>query len=383
MTALALTNVNLVLPDREVTGHALLIERDRIAAIVPAADIPPAFRVIDLGGGWLLPGFIDTQVNGGGDVLFNDQPSVAGVTAIAQAHRRFGTTGLLPTLISDRPDVVDRAIEAVEKAIAEQAPGVLGIHIEGPHLNSAKHGIHDPAKFTIIDALAIDRLSVGSQGIRLVTLAPELAPPAAIAALTDRGVIVSAGHSTADYDQTRDALRAGLRGFTHLFNAMTPLTSRAPGMVGAALEDRASWFGLIVDGVHVHPATLRIALAARGLDGAMLVTDAMPPVGGTRTNFSLMGQAIAVVGGTCRGPDGTLAGSALSMAQAFRNAIDLLDISIVEASRLASGNPAAFLGLQTETGAIAPGLRADLVHLDTRRRVRRTWIRGAVSELGE
>lgn len=383
MTALALTNVTLVLPDREVTDHALLIEHGRIAAIVPAADIPPAFAVKDLDGGWLLPGFIDTQVNGGGDVLFNDSPDVGGITAIAAAHRRFGTTGLLPTLISDRPDIVERAIAAVDQAISEHVPGVLGIHMEGPHLNAAKHGIHDETKFTVLDDTAIERVGVASQGVTLVTLAPELAPPGAIAALCERDVIVAAGHSAADYDQTRDALRAGLRGFTHLFNAMTPLGSRAPGMVGAALEDHASWCGLIVDGVHVHPATLRIALAARGIEGAMLVTDAMPPVGGTRMTFTLMGRAIAVVDGTCRGPDGTLAGSALSMAQALRNAIDLLGVSMVEASRMASGNPAAFLGLEKETGAIVPGLRADLVHFDGRRCVQRTWIAGAVSERGE
>ncbi|MDH7971261.1 N-acetylglucosamine-6-phosphate deacetylase [Sphingomonas sp. AR_OL41] len=383
MTALALTNVTLVLPDREITDHVLLIEHGRIAAIVAAVDIPPAFTVNDLGGGWLLPGFIDTQVNGGGDVLFNDSPDVAGITAIAAAHRRFGTTGLLPTLISDRPDIIERAITAVDQAIAEHVPGVLGIHVEGPHLNAAKHGIHDETKFTLIDGTAIERLTTKTQGVRLVTLAPELAPPGAIAALNERGVIVAAGHSTADYDQTRAALREGLRGFTHLFNAMTQLTSRAPGMVGAAIEDRASWFGLIVDGVHVHPATLRIALAARGLEGAMLVTDAMPPVGGSQTSFTLMGKAIAVVDGTCRGSDGTLAGSALSMAQAFRNAIDLLGVSMVQASRMASGNAATFLGLDKETGVIRAGLRADLVHLDAQRRVRRTWIGGALSERGE
>ncbi len=383
MTALALTNATLVLPDREVTDHVLLIEHGRIAAIVAAADIPPAFAVNDLGGGWLLPGFIDTQVNGGGDVLFNDSADVPGIKAIAAAHRRFGTTGLLPTLISDRPDIVERAITAVDQAIAERMPGVLGIHVEGPHLNAAKHGIHDETKFTVIDGTAIERLTTKTQGVRLVTLAPELAPPGAIAALTERGVIVAAGHSTADYDQTRAALRQGLRGFTHLFNAMTQLTSREPGMVGAAIEDRASWFGLIVDGVHVHPATLRIALAARGLEGAMLVTDAMPPVGGSQTSFTLMGKAIDVVDGTCRGSDGTLAGSALSMAQAFRNAIDLLGVSMVQASCMASGNAATFLGLDKETGAIRAGLRADLVHLDAQRRVGRTWIGGALSELGE
>lgn len=383
MTVTALTGAVLVLPDRTVTDHALLIERDRIAAIVPVEDVPAESVVRALGSGWLLPGFIDTQVNGGGDVLLNASPDIAGVAAIAHAHRRFGTTGLLPTLISDHADVVERAIAAVEQALSEGVPGILGIHVEGPHLNAAKRGIHDPARFAALDAAAIDRLSAASRGVRLVTLAPELASPDAIAALTARGVIVAAAHSTADYDQTREALRAGMRGFTHLFNAMTPLASRAPGMVGAALEDRGSWFGVIVDGVHVHPATLRIALAARGLDGAMLVTDAMPPVGGTGIGFDLMGQTITVVDGICRGPDGTLAGSALSMVQAFRNAIDLLGLSIVEASRLASGNPAAFLGLDSQTGAIVPGLRADLVHLDADRRVVRTWIGGNASEAGE
>ncbi|MEO5866528.1 MAG: amidohydrolase family protein, partial [Sphingomonas sp.] len=308
---------------------------------------------------------------------------IAGITAIAEAHRRFGTTGLLPTLISDDAGVVERAIAATEQAMAEGVPGVLGAHIEGPHLNPAKRGIHDPAKFMPLDSAAIDRLGGASRGVRLVTLAPELAPEHAIAELAKRGVVVAAGHSLADYARTKAALREGVRGFTHLFNAMTQLGSREPGMVGAALEDRRSWLGLIVDGVHVHPASLRVALAARGLDGAMLVTDAMPPVGGTRTSFDLMGQTITVVDGICRGPDGTLAGSALSMAQAFRNAVDMLGLTIVDASRLASGNPAAFLGLHGTTGAIVPGLRADLVQLDAKRRVVRTWIAGSVSDRGE
>lgn len=383
MTTAALTGATMVLPDRELEDHALVIDAGRIAAIVPVAAIPRGAATTDLGGGWLLPGFIDTQVNGGGDVLLNDSPDVDGVRAIAMAHRRFGTTGLLPTLISDDAAVVDAAIAAVETAIAQRVPGVLGIHVEGPHLNPDKRGIHDAGKFTAIDDRVIDRLTVPTGGVRLVTLAPELAPAGAIRALADRGIVVAAGHSMADYEETRTALAEGMTGFTHLFNAMTGLGSREPGMVGAALEDRASWFGLIVDGVHVHPATLRIALAARGLAGAMLVTDAMSPVGGRATSFTLMGREISVADGICRGPDGTLAGSALSMAEAVRNAVDMLGCSLVEASRMASGNPAAFLGLSRETGTIAPGLRADLVHLDPARRVTRTWIAGTVSEDGE
>jgi len=383
MSRIALTGAAIVTPETVLDAHALLIEGQRIVEILPVGDLPGGVETMDLPGGWLLPGFIDTQVNGGGDILFNDAPDVAGVRVIAAAHRRFGTTGMLPTLISDDLPVVAAAVDAVDAAIHAGAPGILGIHVEGPFLNADKRGIHDASKFRALDDAAIALLTRDGPGVRLVTIAPELAPPGAIRALADGGVIVAAGHSMADYDQTRAALAEGLHGFTHLFNAMTQLGSRAPGMVGAAIEDRASRFGLIVDGHHVHPATMKIAIRARGLDGAMLVTDAMSPVGGTATSFTLMGREIRMVDGICTGPDGTLAGSALTMAEALRNAIDWLELSIVEASRLASGNPAAFLGLQDRTGAIAPGLAADLVHLDQDRRVTRTWIGGEVSTAGE
>jgi N-acetylglucosamine-6-phosphate deacetylase len=383
MSVQALVGAAIVRPDGIMDDGALLIEGGRIIGIVGRDAVPDGCETVALEGGWLLPGFIDTQVNGGGDVLFNDRPDVDGITAIARAHRRFGATGLLPTLISDDADVVDAAIAAGEEALAQAVPGVLGVHIEGPHLNPMKKGIHDAAKFTAIDPQVLERLTRPTIGRRIVTLAPELAPAGAIRALREAGILAAAGHSLADYDQTLAALREGLTGFTHLFNAMTQLGSREPGMVAAALLDRDSHFGLIVDGLHVHPAALRVAVAARGLDGAMLVTDAMPPVGGAQDSFTLMGQSIHVVDGTCRGPDGTLAGSALSMAQAFRNAMDMMGCSLVEASRMASGNPARFLRLEAETGAIAPGLRADLVHLDSDRHVRRTWIGGQMDERGE
>lgn len=377
MTVRALSGARIVLADRVVEGQALVVDGDRIVGCVAADAIPEDATVRDLGGGWLLPGFIDTQVNGGGDVLFNDRPDVEGITAIAAAHRRFGTTGILPTLISDYPDIVDAAIAAGEAAIAARVPGVLGVHIEGPHLNAQKKGIHDPTRFAPIDDAVIARLGAPTAGRRIVTLAPELAPEGTVHSLAKAGILVCAGHSLAGYDETRAALVEGLAGFTHLFNAMTQFLSREPGMVGAALEDRASHFGLIVDGLHVHPAALRVAIQARGIEGAMLVTDAMPPVGGQRDHFTLMGQEIRVVNGTCRGPDGTLAGSALSMVQALRNAMDLLGCDIVTASRMASGNPAAFLRLADRTGTIAPGLLADLVHLDDDRNVTATWIGGA------
>ncbi len=377
MTVQALVGASIVLPDRVAEGQALIVSGNDIVGLVAADALPMGCQVRDLAGGWLLPGFIDTQVNGGGDVLFNDRPDVDGISAIAAAHRRYGTTGMLPTLISDYPDIVDAAIAAGEAALAQVIPGILGVHIEGPHLNAVKKGIHDDRRFAPIDPMVIDRLSVPARGRRIVTLAPELAPEGAVRRLSDAGILVCAGHSLADYDQTRAALGEGLAGFTHLFNAMTQFLSRDPGMVGAALEDRTSHFGLIVDGLHVHPAALRVALLAHGIDGAMLVTDAMPPVGGTRDRFTLMDREIAVIDGTCRGPDGTLAGSALTMEQSLRNAMDLLGCDIVTASRMASGNPATFLRLDRQTGRIAPGLRADLVHLDGDRRVRATWISGS------
>lgn len=381
MTMIALTGARIVLADRIVDRQALIVDDTRIVGV--AAVVPETCERHDLGGGWLLPGFIDTQVNGGGDVLFNDVPTADGIRTIARAHRRYGTTGLLPTLISDRAPIIEAAVAAGEDAMAAGVPGVLGVHIEGPHLNPDKKGIHDAARFSAIDREALARLTAPSRGRRIVTLAPELAPAGAVRALAAAGVLVCAGHSLADYDRTRAALADGLAGFTHLFNAMTQFLSRDPGMVGAALEDRASHFGLIADGLHVHPATLRVALLARGVEGIMLVTDAMPPVGGRRDHFTLMGQDIAVIGGTCRGPDGTLAGSALTMAQAVRNAMDLMGCDIVAASRMASGNPARFLRLEQETGTIAPGLRADLVHLDDARKVTATWIAGARADDGE
>lgn len=379
----ALVGARIVLADRVVEDQALLLAGDRILGLAPRGGLPENCRVEQIDGGWLLPGFIDVQVNGGGDVLLNDSPTVEGIRAIARAHRRYGTTGLLPTLISDYAEAVDVAIAAGEAALVEGVPGVLGVHIEGPHLNPAKKGIHDQTRFAPVDAEVIARLAAPTLGRRVVTLAPELAPAGSVRALSEAGILVCAGHSMADYQQSHAALAEGLAGFTHLFNAMTQFLSRDPGMVGAALEDRASYCGLIVDGFHVHPAAMRVAIKARGTEGIMLVTDAMPPVGGTRGTFTLMGTEITVANGKCTGPDGTLAGSALTMAEALRNTMDMLYCDIVTASRMASGNPARFLRLEHETGTIAPGLRADLVLLDEARRVRATWIGGAREDLGE
>lgn len=375
MKQVALTGARILTPRGWLDDHALVLERGAISEIAAVPCLPPGLPRQHLDGGILVPGFIDVQVNGGGGVLLNDHPDVEGVRAIAAAHRRFGTTGLLPTLISDKLDVVAEAIAAVEAAIAEGVPGVLGIHIEGPFLNREKRGIHDAGRFRTLDPAALDLVSSLKGGVTLVTLAPELTEPSTIRTLTERGVIVSAGHTLATWAQMQVAAEAGLTGATHLFNAMTGLESRQPGVVGAAL-DLGLISGLIVDGHHVHPAALRIALAAVGPEHLMLVTDAMPTVGSADRQFRLGGRLIHAEDGACRTEDGTLAGSDLDMALAVRNAVRLMGVDLATASIMASTTPARFLGLARERGTLEPGRRADLVHLDSALAVRGVWIDG-------
>lgn len=374
MTMKAITGARILGADGWRDGHSLLIDGARIAGIV--ADVPGDADVVRLDGGMLVPGFIDTQVNGGGGVLFNDAPTVEGIAAIGAAHRTFGTTGFLPTLISDDLSVIAHAIAAVDAAIAAGVPGVLGIHIEGPFLNTAKRGIHDASKFRRLDADAVTLLSSLTSGRTLVTLAPELAAAGDIAALVARGVIVVAGHSLATYDDMVRARGEGLCGVTHLFNAMTQLESRNPGIVGAVL-DMGLYAGIIADGHHVHPAALRVALKAVGPERLMLVTDAMPTVGSADKSFRLGDVEIFAADGMLRSADGTLAGSDLDMAGGVRGAVDMIGVDLVTACAMASGTPAAFLGQAGVRGALAPGLAADIVHLDDDCQVRATWIGGA------
>lgn len=367
---------------RVLTAHgwrddaAVIVEGERIAAITTRAELPADVRTHDLSGRRLLPGFIDCQVNGGGGVLFNDQPTVEGIRTIGAAHRRFGTTGFLPTLISDSTDKMRAAIAAVAAAIDAGVPGVLGIHLEGPFISRERKGVH-AAKFLHTPNADELRLAGSLQrGVTLLTLAPECVAPDAVRRLAGMGVIVSAGHSNADYKAVRSALDAGVRGFTHLYNAMSPLTSRAPGMVGAALEDPKSWCGVIVDGHHVDPASLRIALKAKPRGKVFLVTDAMPPVGAANPSFVLNGETITVRDGMCQTANGTLAGSALDMIDAVRHTVRMLGVPLDEAARMASTYPAEFLGLGATHGRIEAGYHADFTVVDEDLRVTETWIGG-------
>jgi N-acetylglucosamine-6-phosphate deacetylase len=373
----ALVNGRILTATGAATDQAVVVEGARIQAIVPMAAVPESAVRYDLGGGTLLPGFIDVQVNGGGGVLFNDSPTRETIAVMGHAHAQFGTTGFLPTIISADLRTIAKAIAAVDDAIASGVPGVLGIHVEGPFLSPERSGIHDPENFRVMDEEAVAILSSLKRGKTMVTLAPEVVSTETIRALAGAGIIVSAGHTNASYEEMRGALAAGVRGFTHLFNAMSPMKTRGPGTVGAALDDRESWCGIIVDGLHVHPAVLRVALRCKGGEKLMLVTDAMPSVGVSKKVFSLQGKTITVKNGVCVGPDGTLAGSDLDMAAGFRNLLSFLNLDLRAASRMASANAAAFLGLEDDTARIAAGARADLVLLNGKLEVRQTWIGGA------
>ena len=374
---LALVN-GRVLTDRGIEeGIAVLVEAGRIAAVVPEHEaLQRADDAHDLQGAILLPGFIDCQVNGGGGVLFNNAPDVATLRARGRAHRRFGTTGFLPTLFSDDVEVMGKALAATRQAIAENVPGVLGIHLEGPYIAPARKGTHDAAKFRAPDAHEIELATSLDSGVTVITLAPERVSAADIQRLVARGAIVVAGHTAATYDEMRAGIEAGIRGFTHLYNAMSPLQGREPGAVGAALEDRNTWCGVIVDGVHVHPASLRVALMAKPRGKLFLVTDAMPPVGADDPSYELYGELITARDGVVRNAAGALAGSALDMATAVRNSVSMLGVSLEEAARMASTYPAEFLGIGDRYGRIAPGYSADFVLLDDDLQVVNTWIGG-------
>jgi N-acetylglucosamine-6-phosphate deacetylase len=326
----------------------------------------------------LAPGFIDIQVNGGGGVLLNDQPTEAGVRRIVEAHRKGGTTGCLPTLITDRSEVMERLAAVAESCL--RIPGVLGFHLEGPALNKFRKGIHPESGIRLPDRrdLAVIK-AFGSRGRSMVTLAPECVPASMIDELVGAGLRIAAGHSEATAADIGRAADHGVSGVTHLFNAMSQLTAREPGLVGAALGDDRLFAGIICDGIHVERSGLRIAFRCKGRDRLMLVTDAMPLVGTNDRQFMLQGRPIALHENRLTGPDGTLAGAHLTMIEAVRNAVAFLEIPLVDALIMASRTPAAFLGLDSELGRLAPGYRADLVAFKPNFEVVASWIGGVGS----
>ena len=360
--------------ERFLDDHALVVEGERIAAIVPYAERPQG-AVWDLAGGLLAPGYIDVQVNGGGGVLFNEDPTPEGIARIAAAHREYGTVGLLPTLVTDAPQVMTAAIAATREAL-RLTPATLGVHLEGPFIDPRRRGAHELKYVRDLGPDDVEAIADADCGAVVLTLAPNRVAAERIAELARRGVLVSLGHSEASYEEARAAIQAGARAFTHLFNAMSAPAGREPGMVGAALDLADAFVGIIADGHHVHEANLRIALAAKRRDRFMLITDAMPPAAGGPDHFDLQGRRVTRADGCLRLDDGTLAGSVLTMDEAVRYVVNVVGLDLGDALAMASRVPATFLRRDQDLGRIAPGHLASLVHLDDELRVCETWIEG-------
>ncbi|MEQ9393922.1 N-acetylglucosamine-6-phosphate deacetylase [Haliea sp.] len=356
----------------------LLLAGETVQALLPATDIPASLPCEHVPDGFLVPGLVDLQVNGGGGLLFNNAPSADTVLHIAAAHRRYGTTALLPTLLSDTAAVLAAGVAAVcsaRESTQAAAKAILGIHIEGPFFASARRGTHRADRLRRPTQQDMDWLCSLTDLRCLITLAPEAMAPGMIRQLTDAGIIVSAGHSAASWEALRRARQDGLRSFTHLFNAMSPLTAREPGVTGAALDSDDCWLGIIADGHHVHPASIRIAHRCAAPGKLFLVSDAMATVGSGQSWFTLYGERITVRDGRLLNAEGALAGSAIALIDAVRYCHQIVGLPLDECLRMASLYPAALIG-KPQLGRIAAGSRADMVLLDEDLRVNATWLAG-------
>ncbi|CDZ68483.1 N-acetylglucosamine-6-phosphate deacetylase [Neorhizobium galegae bv. orientalis] len=359
---------------------ALVFAGGKIEAIQSTSKLPDSIERIDAGGGLIVPGFIDLQVNGGGGVLLNEEPTVAGLRQICAAHAKFGTTALLPTLITDTYEITSRTVEAGKQAKAEGVPGFLGLHLEGPHLSVARKGAHDPQLIRPMEEKDIE-LMLSCRGVfdaMMITVAPENVAAEQAARLAQAGFMVSLGHTDTTYETAKTYAEAGVRTVTHLFNAMSPLGHRQPGVVGAALDIGSLYVGIIADGIHVHPAAMGVALRAKNGPGKIfIVTDAMSTIGTDMKSFTLNGREILRQDGRLTLADGTLAGADIDMISSVRFAHEALDLPVEEALRMASTYPAEAAYLADRKGALKPGFDADFVILTNELSMKSTWIGGA------
>ncbi|HEV7274933.1 MAG TPA: N-acetylglucosamine-6-phosphate deacetylase [Devosiaceae bacterium] len=374
---IALTGARIFDGDTWHERSALVIDNGIVEGLI-AADSPTDARRVPVDGAMLVPGFVDLQVNGGGGVLLNEAPTLDGIRTICETHARFGTTALLPTLITDTPEVTLEAAAAGAAAASEQLPGFLGLHLEGPHLSLARKGAHDPGLIRAMQPIDIDRLAAARRALPnlLVTVAAETVDHRQIAALRAAGLVVSIGHSDASYALVKKAADAGATMVTHLFNAQSQMGNREPGVVGAALDLGELHAGLIADGIHVDAATIGIALRAkRGPGRIFLVTDAMSLTGTDRQRLTLNGREIIRAEGALRLADGTLAGADLTMIAAVSYMHRTIGLPLEEALRMAALYPAEALGVP-DRGHLRRGAAADFTTLSVDLDVRSTWIGG-------
>lgn len=374
-TPRAIIGAQILTSENVLEGHALVHSDALVDAIVPVKDLDPAVATVGLHGGLLAPGFVDLQVNGGGGLMLNNHPDVSTLRRMSEAHARIGATSILPTLITDTPEVTRFAISAVIEAVASGVPGILGLHLEGPHLSVSRKGAHDETLIRPMQQADLDMLLHAATQLPLlkVTVAPESVSVAQIKALTEAGILVSLGHTDAGYEDCRAAVKAGASCVTHLFNAQSQMGSREPGTVGAALALGGLSAGLIADKIHVHPASMRNAIQAKQGPGfVFLVSDAMATAGSDIESFELNGRVIHRKGNKLTLADGTLAGAHLELLDAVRNLSEVVGIPMPQALEMATRRPADLIGDQS-LGRLSPGNPAHMVHIGTSGELENVW----------
>jgi len=356
----ALTNCTLYTGSQTLRRHALVIEADRILDIVPETQVGWDVECFD-GQGWAAtPGFIDLQLNGCGGVMFNDAITAETLATLHRTNLNSGTTSFLPTLITAPDEDMEAAMDVLATYRRTHSHRVLGLHLEGPYLNPTRKGIHNGAFIRQPDPAMVTRiLNAGAEVVRLLTLAPEMVSPAIIQQFAEAGILVSAGHTQATFEEALAGFEAGVGMVTHLFNAMTPWQGRQPGLVGAVFSHPEIYAGIIADGHHVHYGSIRLAHTLKQ-DRLVLVTDATPPAGSRMDAFIIGGQEVFYRDGKCVSADGTLGGSALTLMEAVRNCVQFADISLAEALRMASLYPARAIGVDHELGLLEPGYIANI-----------------------
>ncbi|HBZ17233.1 MAG TPA: N-acetylglucosamine-6-phosphate deacetylase [Pantoea sp.] len=374
----ALVNGRIFTGHEILDNHAVVIANGLIERVCPRAALDASIAQQDVAGAFIAPGFIDLQLNGCGGVQFNDDINALSVETLEimqRANEKSGCTSYLPTLITSTDALMKRAIETMRAYLAKHQHQALGLHLEGPWLNKAKKGTHNPELIRLPDAALVDFLCANADVITKVTLAPENAGSEVIRQLRDAGIIVSAGHSNATYEEAKTGFSAGVSFATHLYNAMPTFAGREPGLIGALFDSPDVYCGIIADGLHVHYANVRNAKRIKG-DKLVLVTDATAPAGASIDQFIFAGKTIYYRDGLCVDENGTLSGSALTMIEAVQNSVEHCGIALDEALRMATLYPAQAMGVEKQLGTVEAGKVANLTVFTRDYQITKTLVNG-------
>ena len=371
----ALLGSQIFCGERFYDDHALLVDGKSIVDIVDKNNTPDNFNKIELNQGILAPGFIDLQVNGGGGVLFNNSPNQESLNTIIKAHQFFGTTSVMPTVISDSLEVLEQCIKTVTEEIKNNS-SLLGIHIEGPFFNTKYRGVHQKQYISTINSDYLNLFESLKGFPVMLTLAPECISSQQLKHLTSLGIKTLAGHSDATYDELDDAIKNGLDGFTHLFNAMSQISAREPGVVGSALHFENTFASIIVDLHHVHPSLIQLAYQLKPTGKLFFISDSMATINHGKPSFELYDEVVNESDGRLVNSEGKLAGSSITQIDAVKNAYQKCNIPLNQALAMASRYPAEYLGIENHLGSLKPGYRADLVHFDSNFKVHNAWVSG-------